>query len=392
MGAWEVENTKRIRSLDILRGLAILGTLGTNIWLFAYLGDVNYIFTFTHNKWWLSGDDFLRILFLSLINGKLLGLLAIMFGVGLELKYQQSKRLNQMWPGRYIWLSLLLLMEGLLHFIFVLEYDILMSYAVTAIVVSFIVKMRKTMIRITMISAAAIHLFFIVLVFLGVLTDSIGDELVVVPKEVVNLYQHGSWMNQIQYRLFHFWELRTEAIFVIPFNICMFLLGVLLVRIGAFDNNSNGINIRKKMMKAGLLVGLPLNLLLFIPGGYFDFPVRYVFAPILSIGYMGAISFLIEKFQAFSLWSVLEKVGKMSLSCYVLQNVLSSILFYGWGVGLGGHPRSFFVIFVWILICLFQMLFAALWLRYFKMGPMESARKRLASLAIRKNIKKDLKM
>ena len=118
-----MKNKKRIRSLDILRGLAILGTLGTNIWLFAYLGDVNYIFTFTHNKWWLSGDDFLRILFLSLINGKLLGLLAIMFGVGLELKYQQSKRLNQTWPGRYIWLSLILLMEGLLHFIFVLEYD-----------------------------------------------------------------------------------------------------------------------------------------------------------------------------------------------------------------------------------------------------------------------------
>lgn len=222
MGAWEVENKKRIRSLDILRGLAIRGTLGTNIWLFAYLGDINYIFTFNHNQWWLSGDDFLRILFLSLINGKLLGLLAIMFGVGLELKYQQSKRLNQTWPGRYIWLSLLLLMEGLLHFIFVLEYDILMSYAVTAIVVSLIVKMRKRMIRITMISAAAIHLFFIVLVFLGVLTNSIGDELVAVPKEVMNLYQHGSWMNQIQYRLFHFWELRTEAIFVIPFNICMF--------------------------------------------------------------------------------------------------------------------------------------------------------------------------
>lgn len=233
----------------------------------------------------------MRILFLSLINGKLLGLLAIMFGVGLELKYQQSKRLNQTWPGRYIWLSLLLLMEGLLHFIFVLEYDILMSYAVTAIVVSFIVKMRKRMIRITMISAAAIHLFFIVLVFLGVLTNSIGDELVAVQKEVMNLYQHGSWMNQIQYRLFHFWELRTEAIFIIPFNICMFLMGVLLVRIGAFDNNSKGINIRKRMMKTGLLVGLPLNLLLFVPGGYFDFPVRYVFAPILSIGYMGELVF-----------------------------------------------------------------------------------------------------
>lgn len=29
---------KRIRLLDILRGFAVLGTLGTNIWIFAHLG------------------------------------------------------------------------------------------------------------------------------------------------------------------------------------------------------------------------------------------------------------------------------------------------------------------------------------------------------------------
>jgi len=385
-------NEKRIRSLDILRGLAILGTLGTNIWLFAYLGDVNYIFTFTHSEWWLSGDDFLRILFLSLINGKLLGLLAIMFGVGLELKYQQSKRLSRLWPGRYIWISSILLMEGFLHFTFVLEYDILMSYAVTAIIVSFIVKMRKGLIRITMISVAVIHLVFIFIIFLGVLSNPAGDGLVAISQEVMNLYQNRTWINQIQYRLLHFWELRTEAIFVIPFNIFMFLTGVLLVRAGAFQSDANGRNIRKKMMKVGLLVGLPLNLLLFIPGGYFDFPVRYVFAPILSVGYIGAISLLIEKSQTFSLWGVLEKVGRMSLSCYVIQNILSSILFYGWGFGFGGHPRSYTVISIWILVCLFQMLFATLWLRYFTMGPMEAARKGLTNLFTRKGTKKDLQM
>lgn len=30
---------ERIRLLDILRGFAILGTLGTNVWFFAYAGD-----------------------------------------------------------------------------------------------------------------------------------------------------------------------------------------------------------------------------------------------------------------------------------------------------------------------------------------------------------------
>ncbi|MFD0770027.1 DUF418 domain-containing protein [Bacillus sp. CGMCC 1.60114] len=386
-----MKSSKRIRSLDILRGLAILGTLGTNIWIFAHLGDLNYIFTFTHNKWWLSGDAFLRTLFLALINGKLLGLLAIMFGVGLELKYQQSQRLNRPWPGIYIWISLILLLEGFLHFTLVLEYDILMSYAMTAIIVSLIVKAGEKTMRITMISAAVIHVFFILIVCLGVLVHQVNSESFATPQEITNLYQIGSWLEQVQYRLSHFWDLRTEAIFVIPFNIFLFLTGVLLMRKGAFTNDDNGRNIRKKMMKIGLSFGLPLNLLLFIPGGYFDFPVRYIFAPILSMGYMGAISLLVEKFHSFSLWRFLERAGKMSLSCYVLQNILCSVLFYGWGLGFGGNPSSFTVISVWILICLLQLFFATLWLGYFTMGPMETARKHLADLLIRKKTsRKDL--
>ncbi|WP_375156418.1 DUF418 domain-containing protein [Priestia megaterium] len=53
----------------------------------------------------------------------------------------------------------------------------------------------------------------------------------------------------------------------------------------------------------------------------------------------------------------------------------------------GGPPRHIFVIFVWVLICLFQMLFATLWLRYFKRGPMESARKRLGQFNYKEKYK-----
>lgn len=85
---------ERIRLLDILRGFAILGTLGTNVWFFAYAGD-----TFATDQ---IADEyehgsFLESLVSMFVYGKMLSLLTIMFGVGLELKYQQAKRKNTPW-------------------------------------------------------------------------------------------------------------------------------------------------------------------------------------------------------------------------------------------------------------------------------------------------------
>ena len=74
------------------------------------------------------------------VYGKMLSLLTIMFGVGLELKYQQAKRKNMTWPGTYLWILLFLLIEGFVHFALVMEYDVLMSYAVTGLLVAFIVR------------------------------------------------------------------------------------------------------------------------------------------------------------------------------------------------------------------------------------------------------------
>src|SRR5690606_11823739 len=97
-------------------------------------------------------------------------------------------------------------------------------------------------------------------------------------EEVTALYGGGSWLEQVAYRLSHFLILRLEAIFVIPLNIILFLIGVCLMRAGAFLPDEAGRKMRKKMMAIGLGVGIPLNLLIFIPGGIFDLPVRYLFA------------------------------------------------------------------------------------------------------------------
>ncbi|BFH63566.1 DUF418 domain-containing protein [Paenibacillus azoreducens] len=363
----------RIRLLDILRGFAILGTLGTNIWIFAQLGDLSYILTSSYTGWW-ELDDLIRMIVLFLVNGKMLGLLTIMFGVGLELKYQQSMRTGKTWPGAYMWVLIILFMEGLLHFTLVMEYDILMSYGITGMIAAFIVRGGDRLISVAMKVIGSFHVVIILAILLLALMGSnmsLGSF-----DQVVALYQDGSWLQQVQYRLAHFLQLRAESIFVIPMNVFLFLLGVRLMRSGVFAQDENGERQRKKLLKLGLFIGLPLNLLIFIPGGAFDLPARYLFAPFLSLGYIALIGKMIQYTKWNWLWRLLESAGKMSLSCYVMQNIIGSVLFYGWGFALGGKLNSLGIIAVWIGISLFQLWFASTWLRLFKLGPMEAARKR----------------
>ncbi|GIP00736.1 hypothetical protein J14TS5_58210 [Paenibacillus lautus] len=363
----------RIRLLDILRGFAILGTLGTNIWIFAHAGDLSYITTFNHSGWW-GANDFLRMIVLFLVNGKLLGLLTIMFGVGLEMKYRQAKRKGTPWPGVYLWAVLFLVLEGLLHFILVMEYDILMSYGVTAIIAAFIVKGGDRLIARTMNVIGSVFAIAI-LALAGLMLASGASVSLGSFHDVVALYQEGTWLEQVQYRLANFLPLRMEAILVIPTNVFLFLLGVRFMRAGVFSPDENGQKLRRTLFKLGIYVGVPLNLLIFIPGGAFDLPVRYLFAPLMSMGYIAIMARMIQYTKWEWLWLRLENVGKMSLSCYVLQNLIASAVFYGWGLGLAGKLNSAAIIAIWLVISAFLLGMSSLWLRGFKLGPMETVRK-----------------
>lgn len=368
----------RIRLLDILRGFAILGTLGTNIWIFAHAGDLSYITTFDHSGWW-GANDLLRMIVLFLVNGKLLGLLTIMFGVGLEMKYRQAKRKGKPWPGVYLWAVLFLVLEGLLHFILVMEYDILMSYGVTAIIAAFIVKGGDRLIARTMNVIGSVFAIAI-LALAGLMLASGASVSLGSFDDVVALYQEGTWMEQVQYRLANFLPLRMEAILVIPTNVFLFLLGIRFMRSGVFSPDENGKRLRKRLFRLGIYVGVPLNLLIFVPGGAFDLPVRYLFAPLMSMGYIAIIARMIQYAKWEWLWRLLENAGKMSLSCYVLQNLMASAVFYGWGLGLAGKLNSAAIIAVWLLISALQLGMASLWLRGFKLGPMETVRKQAVGL------------
>jgi len=371
----------RIRLLDILRGIAIFGTLGTNIWLFAHLGDLNELFSLG-GGWWTSVDHFLKQLVLFVVNGKFLGMLTILFGAGMELKYRQALRTGAPWPGAYLWVCLFLLAEGFIHFTLVMEYDILMSYAITAVIVSYILRGGdRRMGRVLKWLGGLYAGLMLAILALEILLRAAGANLSFGDmSDVAALYREGSWAEQIAYRLSNFALLRAEAAMVIPMNIILFLAGIRLMRAGAFAPDERGRSIRKKMLRIGLGLGVPLNLLMFVPGGMFDLVVRYLFAPILSLGYMALIARLVERSERLKVWRYAEATGKMALSCYVLQNLLASCLFYGWGLGWGGKLGSAAVIGVWLAVCLFEAAAAYWWIGRLKLGPLEWTRKTLLKI------------
>lgn len=129
----------RIDLLDVLRGVAILGTLGTNIWFFA----INA----TQRDFDTGSDGVVQAISDAITNGKFLGMLAILFGVGLAIQHASAMRRRSRWPWRYEWRNVLLLADGALHFVLVMEFDILMGYAITGMLAAFVVARGDRAIR-----------------------------------------------------------------------------------------------------------------------------------------------------------------------------------------------------------------------------------------------------
>lgn len=115
--------TARLLSLDLIRGVAILGILLLNIYAFAMPPEAAMVLNWRQGQY-SAVDMWLFQLENWLFLGRFLTLFALLFGVSLYLLWQHSP---QRLPRRLHWLMLL----GALHLCFWWWGDILLTYAVT---------------------------------------------------------------------------------------------------------------------------------------------------------------------------------------------------------------------------------------------------------------------
>ncbi|MDR7302243.1 DUF418 domain-containing protein [Haloactinomyces albus] len=366
-------NTGRIAALDLLRGVAILGTLASNIWIFTDPRGPAGVLTNLPSTDSIPGVVETVLRFTA--NGKFLALLTILFGIGMELQYRSALRHGRSWPGWYLWRTALLFVEGTLHYMLIFEFDVLMGYALVSFRVAYLLARTERAIRAWMWTVGTVS----VLVLL-----SLTAVLVTAPDSTTptaggtELYTEGSWLDQVGQRLLQAPVYRLELLLIVPSGIVLFLLGARLLRAGAFENSRRGLLLRQRLMRIGLGVGVPCNLVVSFAGADWALVGRYLLPPVVAVGILGLVTETTMRMrrQVGPVRRALSEVGRAALSCYVLQNLLASILCYGWGFGLADQlagARPWWVVGAWAGICAILVLFCRWWLRYFSRGPVELA-------------------
>ncbi|WTL31581.1 DUF418 domain-containing protein [Nocardia sp. NBC_01503] len=362
----------RLPALDVLRGIAILGTLGTNIWIFTNsAGLVGYVARLDEPSGiWVWTERFLQ----QLAQGKFLGLLTIMFGIGLAIQRGSATRGGRAWPGRYPIRAGLLFLDGLFNFLFVAEFDVLMGYAVTGLVVAFVLATSERAQRRWLYITAAIHTAMLTVIVVGItLAAAQGDSSTPQPPDP-NPYTDGSFWELVVFRVEHALAFRLEPIFIFPMSIALFLLGARLFRAGVFE--PEGARIRKRLMIIGFAIAAPLDLAIGMLGGDLILLTRYGLAPFVALGILGLVAQVYTRRTAPGfVGRRFAEVGRMALSCYILQNLIAGFLCYGWGLGLtqlvSPDSRVPFTLAVYLIVAAVMLVFAHAWLRRFERGPVE---------------------
>ncbi|MGW0050011.1 DUF418 domain-containing protein [Nocardia cyriacigeorgica] len=363
----------RVVALDVLRGIAILGTLGTNIWILTdpegIIGYINRLGAPVEDGWgWAE-----RVL-QQFAQGKYLGLLTIMFGIGLAIQQSSAQRAGGRWPGKYPIRAGLLLLDGLLNFLLIAEFDVLMGYALTGLVVAYLLATSERAQRRWLIVQASIHVSMLTLLAVAMTADgggSVSDSEPLNP----NPYADGSFWDLVLFRMENALGFRLETIFIFPMSIALFLLGARLYRAGVFA--PEGARLRKRLMILGFGVAAPADLLLGVfVGGDVVLITRYGIAPFVSLGILALVAhFYLHRPRTGFVGTRLSEVGRTALSCYILQNLVASIICYGWGFGLAARfspdARVPFTVAVYLVVALVIVCFAHLWLRRFDRGPVE---------------------
>ncbi|MFC5288346.1 DUF418 domain-containing protein [Actinokineospora guangxiensis] len=361
-----MSTSTRVTALDTLRGVAILGTLGTNIWIFTHPGGFAGFVADT------AGGDWFETLLRTISNGKFLGLLSIMFGVGIAIQAGSAARKGARWPGWYLWRAALLFIEGVLHYVLIFEGDVLAFYAIVSILVAFLATRSDRAVRAWMVAAATLHVALISLLTAGIVAGG-GD----IAAGVNGLPSPRTWTGQVAMRLEHWTVFRAEGVFIVALSTLLFLAGVRLWRAGAFTGDERGARIRRRLIGWGLGVGVPLNVAAAFAGPQWFLVDRYLCAPLVAFGLLGGITALVHRMRTEQgpLRAALSAVGRSAMSGYILQNLIASVLCYRWGLGLAerfGHDGPWFTVAMWFAVSALVMAGSAWWMRRHDRGPIET--------------------
>ena len=442
----------RIPSLDILRGIAVLGALFISIWIFGGFSANQ------QNGLLIKSKGFDYRLFGTvdiLFNGKMRAIIAIVFGAGMILFLSKENKKNQLRSAdlfirRQLWLIILGLVNAL---IFLWTGDMLFHLGIMGILLFPFVRLSKRGLLIAAILVTFIYSgknywqyadsrkvykkYLAVMVVEKKITKDSTDKAIkdsllkkqgkpillngqkkdtlLQKKDTLTKEQKddkGAWegivagmkydpkkdegekktMRSVSYS--KLWNhisgavQAKEAQWTYQTGIWdfagMILLGMALFKFWFFNSRYS----RQRYFLiaiAGLSVGILLawfrlhnnqialkDYAKFINGNWFPYSIFFPFERgFMALGYSSLVLAMIGTTPLNRLWKSIASVGQMALTNYLLQSIICTLFFTGFGLGYFGRLGQWQLYFFAAEICLFQIAFSIIWLRYYQHGPAE---------------------
>ena len=396
-----VRPDERIASIDVLRGVALLGILSINIWGFA-VPDIVFTDPSAAGGWdgWNRG---VWIVCHLLCEEKMMSLFSMLFGAGLIVMVQRSDARGTSLLGIYYRRIAWLLLFGLLHAYLLWDGDILVPYALCGLLLYPFRRLRPR---------AQIILGILVFLTAVPLTTGLGLGLAYLREVTGPENDQGSrwlqyWRSSLEEELLHSrnveeqieqhrqgyaeqFSRRVDANIAEQTGGFLFwsgpragglmLMGMGLMQLGVFAA-TRSYRFYIVLALAGYSLGLPIvaygihdmmahdfdQLHNFILGGQFN----YVGSLFVALGHASLVMLICKAGLLPWLTARLAAAGRMALSNYLTQTIVCTTLFEGWGFGLFGGLNRVELLGVVAAIWLMQLIISSLWLRAFRFGPME---------------------
>ena len=371
-------NVKRDIAPDVLRGFALLGILVVNIQFMGLNSGEG-----ARGEWTLGfANGSATFVIASIFAGKFYLLFSFLFGYSSNYIIRGDVANRRRWVKRCFALITL----GILHFTFLWHGDIIFMYGLFGLLlIPFFFRADRTLkiwTRIVFFFSATLMIFIGALVYIGERffpEESVQQSM---ESKLDSVLINGSFFDAIPARL-ELWVYSISSGIFLQGGLAFaaFLLGLRMARIN-FLSSPIDVEKNSKLIKFGFLLGAPIQIiaaLVLVRNEQSAEPseatyllallTSFIAAPLLSMFYIGLIRKLVEEKPHLVSW--MKPAGQMSLTVYISQSVIASVIFGPWGFGLFQDLQTWQVILLACGIWLLLVYLASFWLKKNSQGPLE---------------------
>lgn len=369
----------RIRNIDAIRGVALLGIFVVNIQAFSSLYYGSGLLPPDGRT---GMDAALALIISTAFELKFYLLFSYLFGYSMTLQMQSAERIGVTYMPRILRRQAGLFVIGILHAVLLFHGDILVTYSVLGLL---LLALRnspdttKLKLACGIIGVTAALWLMIAFVQWGeparddsemyrAQAEAAMHSLRATPLDIIGQHLSGLWT-----------VLPMLLALQGPCALAMFLLGFVSGKYQLLQYPERYTPHLNKAILWGVLIGIPGGLAYawgtqFMPGSAAEtamLALGILTAPFLTMGFLGALLKLFDSGRLERGRNALANAGRMALTNYLLQSLICSFLFQGYGLALIGKVSVTQTFFFVLPVFGLQLLMSRWWLTRFAYGPVE---------------------